>query len=523
MAIVLSSQKGSALSPTEMDNNLIDLDTRIKTNATDIANSFSGNYNHLTNKPIIPDLTGYWTTNEIKNYIGTLPIYDDAQLKTIVQTNIAEYHSINDIDLTNYAKLTDVFSGSYEDLINKPTIPDLTGYATTTWVLDQLISFSSGGNEVDLSAYYTAAQTDARISSSIAAIPQVNLTNYATKDYVTNAVAEINLSGYYTATQTNNAITSALYGYATNSYVNNQITSALSGYSVDLSSYYTAIQTNNAITSALNGYATQAYVQSLTNNINSQLSSYATTSYVNSQLSNYASTSYVSSQLSNYATQTWVSSQITSALTNGTVDLSNYYTKSETQALIDAAGPSISSIDELTDVSTSGAVAGQVLTFNGNTWVAGSVDTGSGTGLSTNTVMTSSTNTTTIDSFLSSVYRSTEYLATVSSSTGYYTTRILLIHDDTAATITEYANAGTNVGSFSVVLEAGTVKLQFTPTNAITEIKYQRSVIANSGIFNTTPGMVWPTDLQIETVTTIDLTNGTGLVDLQTGENTAAV
>ena len=85
-------------------------------------------------------------------------------------------HTMSDItdytapDLSSYAKKTDIpslsgyatktyvdankFSGSYNDLTDKPTIPSTDGLATTEYVDNAVANVSTGGN-VELSNYYT--------------------------------------------------------------------------------------------------------------------------------------------------------------------------------------------------------------------------------------------------------------------------------------------------------------------------------------------------------------------------------
>ena len=49
------------------------------------------------------------------------------------------------------------------------------------------------GGSVDLSNYYTKPETDAKIQEVVDAIPEVDLSGYATVDYVDNAVSNIDL------------------------------------------------------------------------------------------------------------------------------------------------------------------------------------------------------------------------------------------------------------------------------------------------------------------------------------------
>ena len=95
------------------------------------------------------DLTGYATEEYVNNAI--------------------ENAALSGVDLTDYAKKTD--------------IPSLTGYATETYVNTKISEAQLGGTEVDLSAY--ALKTD--IPTTVSSF--TNDAGYATTSYVDNAVA----------------------------------------------------------------------------------------------------------------------------------------------------------------------------------------------------------------------------------------------------------------------------------------------------------------------------------------------
>lgn len=78
------------------------------------------------------------------------------------------------LDLTGYA--------TEEWVERKYTNVDLTGYATEDYVVRQIANIP----EVDLSDYYTKAQTNAIIP---------NISGYATEAFVTNKIAAAQLSG----------------------------------------------------------------------------------------------------------------------------------------------------------------------------------------------------------------------------------------------------------------------------------------------------------------------------------------
>ena len=109
----------------------------------------SGSYNDLTDKPVIPEAP----------------------------------------DLTPYAKTADLStvatSGSYEDLINKPTIPDVSNLATKA----ELKNHTDDSNIHITSAERTKWNNKAETSD----IP--DLTNYATKTYVTDEIAKASTGG----------------------------------------------------------------------------------------------------------------------------------------------------------------------------------------------------------------------------------------------------------------------------------------------------------------------------------------
>lgn len=121
--------------------------------------AYSGDYNDLINTPTIPDLTGYATEQWVldQNYITGVAwdeiSGDQSDIGNAGFANTANYITIDDVpsavnadweatsglaEILNKPTFADVaFSGDYEDLINQPSIPDLSGYATEAWVTSQ--------------------------------------------------------------------------------------------------------------------------------------------------------------------------------------------------------------------------------------------------------------------------------------------------------------------------------------------------------------------------------------------------
>ena len=157
------------------------------------------------------DLSDYVTKSELQAKLDALDINIDL---SSYATKEELTNAINSIDLSAYAKKTDIpslegyvteeqlnakgYLTEHQDLSSyalKTEIPSLNGYATTQYVDNAIANVPSGGN-VDLSNYYTKAETNALIPST---------DGLATTEYVDNAVSNIpatDLSNYYTKSET---------------------------------------------------------------------------------------------------------------------------------------------------------------------------------------------------------------------------------------------------------------------------------------------------------------------------------
>ena len=157
------------------------------------------------------DLSNYVTKSELQAKLDALHINIDL---SSYATEEELTNAINSIDLSAYAKKTDIpslngyvtetelnskgYLTEHQDLSAyalKTEIPSLDGLATTEYVDNAIANVPSGGN-VDLSNYYTKAETNALIPS---------LEGYATEEYVSTAINSIpatDLSNYYTKNET---------------------------------------------------------------------------------------------------------------------------------------------------------------------------------------------------------------------------------------------------------------------------------------------------------------------------------
>lgn len=92
---------------------------------------------------------------------------------------------------------------------------------------------------------------------------------------------------------------------------------------------------------------------------------------------------------------------------------------------------------------------------------------------------TSNTDSQIVDSFVGTSYRSGKYLINIMSGSAYQSTEIMMLHDGTNAYITEYATllSGSTLGTFVANIDSGSVRLFVTPTNASSNLKYQRTLL----------------------------------------------
>ena len=112
----------------------------------------SGSYNDLSDKPVIPDTTSFYTKTETDELLA---------------------NKTNDADLSAVAK-----SGSYTDLINTPDIPDTSNFYNKAQTDELLLS------KANISDVYTKSEVDNLISGGAT----VDLTNYYTKSEVDNMI-----------------------------------------------------------------------------------------------------------------------------------------------------------------------------------------------------------------------------------------------------------------------------------------------------------------------------------------------
>lgn len=173
--------------------------------------NFSGNYNDLTNKPSIPSIVGLASEDYVDEKVGAVTVESIGALPITtviptVPTNVSAFTNdagyltthqnldglatetyvdtqIDAIDIPNalsdltadstHRLVTDTekatwnaksnFSGNYNDLTNKPSIPSISGLATETYV-DEAVSTKADSGHTHGDIYYTETEIDNLLS-----------------------------------------------------------------------------------------------------------------------------------------------------------------------------------------------------------------------------------------------------------------------------------------------------------------------------------------------------------------------
>ena len=191
---------------THNNKNALDKVTDLKVIEWDNKSDFSGSYEDLTDKPKIPvvDVNKAYVDEQLSNKSDINHTHTELHthnnkdvLDVITQEKINEWNSKSD------------FSGDYNDLINKPTIPILDGYATESYVknaiADAQLNGGSGSGGIDLSGYATKDELNAKANVSDIPTKTSQLTNDSKfltsvpSEYVTET--ELNAKGYLTQHQ----------------------------------------------------------------------------------------------------------------------------------------------------------------------------------------------------------------------------------------------------------------------------------------------------------------------------------
>lgn len=354
-------------------------------------NVFNGDYNNLSNRPL---LTDYATKSELAEAIAGIdtseidltPYITSADAQALVDSSVTNINvfsgDYNDLinKPTPFSGLWDdivnrptIFSGDYNDLTNKPSIPnldgyasialvqdlingipttDLTGYATENWVTTQLNNYQP---TVDLTNYVTETELATELANYQ---PTVDLTGYASVNYVADQLSQIKSDTASNWLETDPSSTEFIQNkpdlsvYATEAYVAQEIANVNTGGGVDLAGYVTETELSTAIASI---DIPQAFSGDYADLVNTpaipDINGLASETWVTSQLAGYQPTV----DLSAYYTSAQVDAalaQIDTGTGNGNVDLTGYATETYVNQQLSAASlDSIAYLDDLTNVA----------------------------------------------------------------------------------------------------------------------------------------------------------------------------
>ena len=229
-------------------------------------NKFSGNYNDLTNKPTIPSIEGLAT----EEYVGTAVTEIVAMIPTTTSkltndsgfiTSIpSEYITETELEAKGYS----TFSGSYNDLTNKPTIPTVTNDLTNILKSNYDTAYThSQSAHAPSNAQKNSDITKAEIEAKLTG----NITTHTHSQYLTSHQS---LADYVKSADLSTVATSGSYNDLSNKPTIPSKTSQLtndSGY-ITSSSIPTSLPANGGNADTVDGYSiwsgTQAQFDAIT-------------------------------------------------------------------------------------------------------------------------------------------------------------------------------------------------------------------------------------------------------------------
>ena len=246
---------------------------------------------HIENKLVDAGISKDELDKILDKYASKTYVSDEITKAAIGGVDLTIYAKTSDIDtkLANYVKKTDAFNGDYNNLTNKPTIPDTSNLAT----------------KVELTNY--VKKTDAFSGDYNDLNNKPDITNLAKKTEVTTHTD--NTSIHITSSERTLWNTVSNKSDKSHTHTKSQITdmpTKLSQFTND-SGFITSADVD---TSKNHTHSNKAVLDGITSNLITKWNNKAEMSDIPS--------------LTNYATKTYVADQIAKVSTSGTVDLTGY-------------------------------------------------------------------------------------------------------------------------------------------------------------------------------------------------------
>lgn len=159
---LLNSAIANKANSTDLNSHASDTElhiTNAERNSWNAKSNFSGNYNDLTNKPNIPSISGLVTETYVDTQIGAIDIPNALSDLTTDST----HRVVTDAEKATWNAKSN-FSGSYNDLTDKPSIPSISGLATEIYV-DEAVNTKANASHSHDDRYYTETEINTKLSS----------------------------------------------------------------------------------------------------------------------------------------------------------------------------------------------------------------------------------------------------------------------------------------------------------------------------------------------------------------------
>ena len=327
---------------------------------------------------------------------------------------------------------------------------------------------------------YTAMPAYEKLTHPVGASLSNATNEHATAGYITANIASAHaVAGFVQAnTADQRAVTSGVYANSAYTQANTATTNA-------------ATADQRAVTSG--DYANSAYAQANSAFINSaSASSYANSAFTkaNTATTNAATADQKAVSAGSYANSAY--SRANTATTNAAtadqraVTSGNYANSAYLQAntaIINASAASSYANSSYARANTSLINNGSTST-TGTIYAAGlvsntSVTLNTSSVISSTGITTSTTSQVTADSWSSSTYRSAKYFVQITSGSSYHVLEMSVLHDGTTAYMVTYGEqfTGSSLGNFSATVSGGLLSLLFTPTNASTSVRINKTLM----------------------------------------------
>lgn len=289
------------------------------------------------------DLTGYATESWVTAAIEALKIpdaYDDTELRTLINNKANSDHTHDEYalkdhkhseyltehqSLEDYAKKSDLFSKSYNDLTDKPEIPSIEGLATENYVKAAIAEAELSGEDVDLSGYATKDYVAEEINKIEFPEAEIYKVDFNAPDYAKAVEAYNNGKVLVLINAAPDVNSYAVMNYVSEKYIT--FTKFLTSRSEAYGSF------NTYYLSPANTWEVSKEVR--LNKVEANPSEESTGELSKVRIGKEIFTIPQVPSLAGYATEEFVNKKIAEAeLNDKDIDLEAYYTKSEVDAKI---------------------------------------------------------------------------------------------------------------------------------------------------------------------------------------------